>query len=190
MDGLNKLGERLKDLRTQRELTMDMVVYDMKQQYGIDITKGNLSRWENGINYPSLINAAYLAKYYNVSLDYLIGNTDVKTPVALLTRKITIKVPAKATTTKVKARKKLRKQLPKSPAVLQTPSLHTQSTHAPKLEAHHITTKDGYEVDIYSIPTKKGNHYGNEAIKEQIEDIKWQMRESSRQEHTKQEQPK
>lgn len=66
---------------------MDMVVYDVSNTYHIEFTKGNLSRWENGINYPSLIYAAYLAKYYNVSLDYLIGNTDVKAPVELLTRK-------------------------------------------------------------------------------------------------------
>lgn len=87
MDGIEGLGERLKNLRLQRELTMDMVVYDVASTYKIEFTKGNLSRWENGVNYPSLLYAAYLAKYYNVSLDYLIGNTDVKTPVDLLTRK-------------------------------------------------------------------------------------------------------
>jgi transcriptional regulator with XRE-family HTH domain len=87
MEHLKDLGKRLRELRQQRELTMDMVVYDVANTYHIEFTKGNLSRWENGINYPSLIYAAYLAKYYNVSLDYLIGNTDVKAPVELLTHK-------------------------------------------------------------------------------------------------------
>ena len=87
MERLEKLGQRLKELRQQRELSMDMVVYDVANTYHIEFTKGNLSRWENGINYPSLIYAAYLAKYYNVSLDYLIGLTDVKTPTNLLARK-------------------------------------------------------------------------------------------------------
>lgn len=95
MDELSKLGERLKELRQQRELTMDMVVYDVSNTYQIEFTKGNLSRWENGVNYPSLVYAAYLAKYYNVSLDYLIGNTDVKAPVELLTRKNPQKTIAK-----------------------------------------------------------------------------------------------
>lgn len=95
MDELSKLGERLKELRQQRELTMDMVVYDVSNTYQIEFTKGNLSRWENGVNYPSLVYAAYLAKYYNVSLDYLIGNTDVKAPVELLTRKNPQKAIAK-----------------------------------------------------------------------------------------------
>lgn len=84
MEGIENLGKRLRELREQRELTMDMVVYDINQKYNILLTKGNLSRWENGINYPSLLSAAYLAKYYNVSVDYLIGNTQVKTPVDLL----------------------------------------------------------------------------------------------------------
>lgn len=87
MDKLEKLGERLKELRKDRDLTMDMVVYDMEKNYNIEFTKGNLSRWENGVNYPSLIYAAYLSKYYNVSLDYLIGNTDTKTPSDLLAHK-------------------------------------------------------------------------------------------------------
>lgn len=87
LEGLEGLGERLRNLRLQRELTMDMVVYDVSNTYHVEFTKGNLSRWENGVNYPSLLYAAYLAKYYNVSLDYLIGNTEVKTPVGLLTHK-------------------------------------------------------------------------------------------------------
>lgn len=87
MGGIENLGKRLKELREQRELTMDMVVYDVANTYHVEFTKGNLSRWENGVNYPSLIYAAYLAKYFNVSVDYLIGNTDIKTPVELLTHK-------------------------------------------------------------------------------------------------------
>ena len=87
MEAIEILGKRLKQLRQDRQLTMDMVVYDVSNTYNIEFTKGNLSRWENGVNCPSLIYAAYLAKYYNVSLDYLIGNTDVKTHVDLLTIK-------------------------------------------------------------------------------------------------------
>lgn len=87
MEKIDGFGKRLKELREARDLTMDMVVYDMKKTYNIEITKGNLSRWENGKNLPTLIYAAYLARYYKVSLDYLIGNTDVKTPTELLARK-------------------------------------------------------------------------------------------------------
>lgn len=85
-EDLKILGERLKQLRNERELTMDMVVTDMNTQYNIEIRRGNLSKWENGVNVPSLRMAAYLCAYYHVSLDYLIGNTDSRVPVDLLAK--------------------------------------------------------------------------------------------------------
>ncbi|MBR2556136.1 MAG: helix-turn-helix transcriptional regulator [Aeriscardovia sp.] len=87
MENLDDFGKRLRALREERDLSLDMVVYDIDQKYTIELTKGHLSRWENGKNLPSVRYAAYLAKYYNVSLDYLIGLTDVKTPTNLLARK-------------------------------------------------------------------------------------------------------
>lgn len=84
MDEMENLGKRLKALRTERDLTLDMVVYDINKKFGIDITKGNLSRWENGVNVPSLRFAGCLAQYFSVSLDYLIGLTNIRTPVDLL----------------------------------------------------------------------------------------------------------
>ncbi len=84
---MDNLGKRLKELRNERDLTLDMVVYDMNQKYNIEITKSNLSRWENAINEPSLHYARFLCLYYGVSLDYLIGNTEVRTPVNLLRQK-------------------------------------------------------------------------------------------------------
>lgn len=81
---MDELGKRLKDLRLERDMTIDMFVYDMEQKFHIEISKANVSRWENGINEPTLHYAKYLCKYYNVSLDYLIGNTEVKTPTNLL----------------------------------------------------------------------------------------------------------
>lgn len=77
-------AERLKALRLEKQFTMDMVVYDLEQKYNIEITKSHLSRWENGKTEPSIRNAALLAKYYNVSLDYLIGVTDHRAPVDIL----------------------------------------------------------------------------------------------------------
>ena len=37
MDIVDGLGNKLKELRTERDLTLDMVVYDMKQKYNIEI---------------------------------------------------------------------------------------------------------------------------------------------------------
>lgn len=79
-------SKRIKQLRQERELSLDMVVYDINNKYHIEITKSHLSRWENNKNTPSVRYAYYLAQYYNVSLDYLIGLTDVKTPSRFLAR--------------------------------------------------------------------------------------------------------
>lgn len=81
------IGEKLKELRKERELTLDMLVADLNQSYpDIKVNKSMISRWERGENDPSLEYARHLAMYFNVSLDYLIGLTDVKTPARLLVR--------------------------------------------------------------------------------------------------------
>lgn len=77
-------GERIKDLRIDKGLTLDLLVYDLKNRFNIEINKGLISKWENGINEPSLYYASILAQYYDVSLDYLIGLTDNRMPARLM----------------------------------------------------------------------------------------------------------
>lgn len=75
------IGLRLKQLRTERELTIDNLVADMNQRYpDLNINKSMVSRWENGVNDPSLDYAKHISMYFDVSLDYLIGLTDSRTP--------------------------------------------------------------------------------------------------------------
>lgn len=80
------IGLKIKELRIERDLTMEMLVADMNAKYELDkpINKSMVSRWENGDNDPSLENAKYLSMYFDVSLDYLIGNSDIRTPSRLL----------------------------------------------------------------------------------------------------------
>ena len=82
---MNTLGDRIKLLRTERDLTMDMLVSDVKAMFpNIKIEKSMLSRWESGENSPSWENVKCLSIYFNVSLDYLAGLTDIRTPSRLL----------------------------------------------------------------------------------------------------------
>ena len=75
------IGSKLKEIREERDLTLEMVVKELKTLYGIKISKGKLSKWENDINTPNLTKELVaLIKYYNISLDYIIGLTDKKTP--------------------------------------------------------------------------------------------------------------
>lgn len=79
-------SERIKELRQEKQLTMDMVVYDVEKKFNVVITKSHLSRWESGRTEPTIKYAALLAKYYGVSLDYLIGVTDHRAPADLLVK--------------------------------------------------------------------------------------------------------
>lgn len=85
-DDLKILGQRLKELRNERQLTIEMLVDDLKNKYDVGINRGVISKWENGVNIPSLRHVAVLCKYYGVSLDYMIGNTDCRVPVDLLAK--------------------------------------------------------------------------------------------------------
>lgn len=80
------IGLKIKELRMERDLTMEMLVADMNAKYELDkpINKSMVSRWENGDNDPTLENAKYLSMYFDVSLDYLIGNSNIRTPSRLL----------------------------------------------------------------------------------------------------------
>ena len=74
------IGNRLREIRKDRDLSIDMVVKEVNRMYGTNISKGKLSKWERDINLPHLDDLSALVKYYNISLDYIIGNTDKKTP--------------------------------------------------------------------------------------------------------------
>ena len=80
---LKGIGKRIKDLRDERDLSMDMLVADMNTRYQFDkpLNKSMISRWENDINNPTLEAVKCLCDYFNVSVDYMLGLTDVKTPV-------------------------------------------------------------------------------------------------------------
>ena len=86
MEKIDGLGKRLKDLREMRDMSIDMVVYDMNHRYNINLSKGHLSKWENEVNAPSLAMARRLCMYYQVNLDYLLGLAETKAPVRLLAK--------------------------------------------------------------------------------------------------------
>ena len=83
---MDVFAERIKELRQEKQLTMDMVVYDVEQKFNIELTRSHLSRWESGKTEPTIRYAALLAQYYGVSLDYLIGVTDNRAPADLLAK--------------------------------------------------------------------------------------------------------
>ena len=86
---MDVIGQKIRQLRNERELTLDMLVMDLKSMFpNIKIEKSMLSRWENGENAPTWENVKFLSMYFNVSLDYLAGLTDIRTPSRLLANRV------------------------------------------------------------------------------------------------------
>jgi len=71
-------GKRLKRLREDRELTLQELVDKLKQEFDITVTFGALGNYERGYRIPKLLLLNKLAEFYDVTSDYLMGNTDVK----------------------------------------------------------------------------------------------------------------
>lgn len=72
---------RLKDLRQDKDLTQEdiaKVLFTSQRQY---------SRWETGANETPANILIKLADFYNVSLDYITGRTNIKAIAGLTTTK-------------------------------------------------------------------------------------------------------
>lgn len=72
------LGNLLKQLREEKNVSMDKMIEDLKSLYSISIAKSTISKWENNKADPSMENAKILCNYFNVSLDYLLGLSKYK----------------------------------------------------------------------------------------------------------------
>ena len=65
-----KYYERLKDIREDKDLTQA----DIAQLLGT--TRQQVSKWETGMQMMGVDKYIRLAKYYNISVDYLLGLID------------------------------------------------------------------------------------------------------------------
>lgn len=67
-------GERLRELRIDRDIKQD----EIAQHLGI--TRQAYGKYESDERQPSYNTLIKIADYYNISLDYLLGRTNIKTP--------------------------------------------------------------------------------------------------------------
>lgn len=75
---MDTLGKRLKGLREEKEISMDQMCEDLAKIYGVSLAKSTISKWENGKSEPTMSYARLLSKYFDVTLDYIIGIKDDK----------------------------------------------------------------------------------------------------------------
>jgi len=72
-DNSNMIAARIKTLREQKGLTQSMLARK------IGITRSSVNAWEMGISIPSTQYLIELAKLFNVSTDYLLGQDATST---------------------------------------------------------------------------------------------------------------
>lgn len=78
------LGYRLRQLRKQEKLTMEELADELNkmfpnEDYSKSFGKGTISKWENNRVDPAVSSIAKVAKFFNVTLDYLLGLEDENT---------------------------------------------------------------------------------------------------------------
>ena len=63
----NKFKDNLKELRQEKNLGQ------VELAKAIGVSKGVISLWENGLREPTMYSLIVLAKFFNVSIDELVG---------------------------------------------------------------------------------------------------------------------
>lgn len=69
---LELLSQRLLDTRKERSLTQTELSKD------VGYHQRTYAHYENGSRIPTSFKVFYIALYYNISLDYLVGKSDIK----------------------------------------------------------------------------------------------------------------
>ncbi len=63
-------NNKISELRNERNLSQRQLAKE------INTSQANLSRWEQGLNEPSIIECWKIADYFGVSIDYLCGKSE------------------------------------------------------------------------------------------------------------------
>lgn len=73
-----ELGIRIKTIRKEAGLSLSDVADRLNRDFGANTNKGMLSKYENGIHEPSAAMVYCLSLIFGVSVDFLLGRSDVK----------------------------------------------------------------------------------------------------------------
>ncbi|WP_271725642.1 helix-turn-helix domain-containing protein [Bacillus paralicheniformis] len=77
------IGKKIRELRDKEKLSQSELAERMNKKFKTNLNKGMISKWENELGDPSLESARYLALFFNVSLDYLIGHEVKQEPITI-----------------------------------------------------------------------------------------------------------
>lgn len=71
---MNMLGNKLRSLRKEKGLTQVQLSKELNEKFSLNTDRVMISKWETGFQTPVVGTLKYIAKYFNVSLDYLNGD--------------------------------------------------------------------------------------------------------------------
>ena len=63
-------AERIKYLRAEKGIGQEALAKEL------GVSSGAISLWENGLREPTMTSLIALAKFFHVSIDYIVGLTD------------------------------------------------------------------------------------------------------------------
>ena len=73
---MDSLGERLQKLRKERKLSQTELSNALNAQFDMHTDRVMISKWETGFQFPMMSAATRIAKFFDVSLDYLNGDSN------------------------------------------------------------------------------------------------------------------
>lgn len=76
---IRMFADRLKQLRKTHGLSQDKLASALNNKYETNVSKSMISRWENSAADPQMMYVRMIADYFNVSAEYILGDSDSKT---------------------------------------------------------------------------------------------------------------
>lgn len=68
---MNKFKERIKELRKEKGLTQKQIANELR------VSEDTVYNWEKGRSEPSIVDLINLAIVLDVTIDYLVGRTEI-----------------------------------------------------------------------------------------------------------------
>lgn len=73
----NEFGRRLREARKAAGMTLQTVAEKLNSDFGTNINKGTISKYENGVHEPSASTIYCLGQVFGVSGEFLLGKTNL-----------------------------------------------------------------------------------------------------------------
>lgn len=67
---MDQINERLKEMRLNAGMSQEELASKL------NVSRQSVSKWETGDSLPDILKLKQLSKLYDVSIDYIVGNTE------------------------------------------------------------------------------------------------------------------